>query len=125
MAKSRERSKRKFTGGLYRAYRKKRKSMLAGIPTLTKLDKRKLKKVRIRGGNEKVRTLRDDIANVYDPKQKRCLKLKIKKVLENPANRHFVRRNIITKGTIIDTEKGKAIVTSRVGQEGVINAKLL
>lgn len=125
MAKSRERSKRKVSGGLYRAYRKKRKFMLAGVPTLTRLDKIKLKKVKTRGGHEKVRTLTNDTANVYDPKQKKCLKLKIKRVLENPANRHFVRRNIITKGTIIETEKGKAIVTSRAGQEGTINAKLL
>ncbi len=125
MAKSRERSKRKLTGGLYRDYRKKRKYMLAGVPTLTRLDKLKLKKVKTMGGNKKVKTLANDTANVYDSKQKKCLKLKIKKVLENPANRHFVRRNILTKGTIIETEKGKAIITSRVGQEGTINAKLL
>ena len=49
----------------------------------------------------------------------------LKTVLENPANRHYVRRNIITKGTIVDTEKGKAIITSKPGQEGCINAKLL
>ncbi|MAG50428.1 30S ribosomal protein S8e [archaeon] len=125
MAKSRERSKRKITGGLYRDYRKKRKYMLAGVPTLTRLDKIKLKKIKTTGGNKKVKTLTNDTANVYDSKQKKCLKLKIKKVLENPANRHFVRRNILTKGTIIETEKGKAIITSRVGQEGTINAKLL
>ncbi len=125
MAKSRERSKRKSSGGLYRAYRKKRKSMLAGTPTLTKLDKIKVRKITVRGGNEKIKTLRNDFVNVYNPKIKKCLKLKIKTVLENPANRHFVRRNIITKGTIIDTEKGKAIVTSRPGQEGTINARLI
>jgi small subunit ribosomal protein S8e len=125
MAKSRERSKRKITGGLYKDYRKKRKYMLAGVPTLTRLDKPKLKKIKTMGGNKKVKTLTNDTANVYDSKQKKCLKLKIKKVLENPANRHFVRRNILTKGTIIETEKGKAIITSRVGQESTINAKLL
>ncbi|HID05027.1 MAG TPA: hypothetical protein EYP20_04390, partial [Aigarchaeota archaeon] len=31
----------------------------------------------------------------------------------------------ITKGTIIETELGKAVVTSRPGQDGVINAILL
>ncbi|MCD6558125.1 MAG: 30S ribosomal protein S8e, partial [Candidatus Aenigmarchaeota archaeon] len=37
----------------------------------------------------------------------------------------FVRRNIITKGAIIMTEDGRAVVTNRPGQEGVINAKLI
>ncbi|RLF79472.1 30S ribosomal protein S8e, partial [Thermococci archaeon] len=42
-----------------------------------------------------------------------------------PANRQYVRRNIITKGAIIQTEIGKAIVTSRPGQDGVVNAVLI
>ena len=46
-------------------------------------------------------------------------------VVENPANRHFVRRNIMTKGTVIETEKGKARITSRPGQDGTINAVLI
>jgi len=46
-------------------------------------------------------------------------------VLENPANRHFVRRNILTKGTIIETVKGKAKITGRPGQEGMVNAVLI
>ena len=57
--------------------------------------------------------------------QAKIEKLKITAVVENPANRHFVRRNIITKGTVIETEKGKARITSRPGQEGVINAILI
>ena len=125
MAKSRERSKRKITGGLYRDYRKKRKYMLAGVPTLTRLDKIKLKKIKTTGGNKKVKTLTNDTANVYDSKQKKCLKLKIKKVLENPANRHFVRRNILTKGSIVKTDLGDAKVTSRPGQEGSVNGVLI
>jgi len=36
-----------------------------------------------------------------------------------------VRRNIITKGAVIKTEKGPARVTSRPGQHGIINAILL
>ena len=52
-------------------------------------------------------------------------KLKIEQVLENPANRNFVRRSILTKGTIIKTSKGNARIVSRPGQEGVINAILV
>jgi len=56
---------------------------------------------------------------------KKYSKVKIKNVVENPANRHFVRRNILTKGTVVDTDKGKAKITNRPGQEGSINAVLV
>ena len=52
-------------------------------------------------------------------------KLKILNVIENPANPHLVRQNIITKGCIIETEMGKARITSRPGQSGVLNAVLI
>ena len=66
-----------------------------------------------------------DTINLIDPKTKKSSKIKIDKVLENPANRHFVRRNIITRGTVVETSKGKAKITSRPGQEGSINAVLI
>jgi len=43
----------------------------------------------------------------------------------NGANRNYVRRNIITKGAIIQTTLGKAKVTNRPGQDGSINAVLV
>ena len=46
-------------------------------------------------------------------------------VIENSANPNYVRQNIITKGSVIETEKGKAKVTSRPGQHGVVNAVLI
>jgi small subunit ribosomal protein S8e len=46
-------------------------------------------------------------------------------VIENTANPNYVRQNIITKGSIIGTEKGNAKVTSRPGQHGVVNAVLM
>ena len=66
-----------------------------------------------------------EVANLLDQKTKKYSKVKIKSVVESPSNRHYVRRNIITKGTVIDTEKGKAKVTSRPGQDGTINAVLI
>ncbi|MCK5560714.1 MAG: 30S ribosomal protein S8e, partial [Thermoplasmata archaeon] len=45
--------------------------------------------------------------------------------IENSANPFYVRRNIINKGAIIDTELGNARVTSRPGQHGMINAILI
>ena len=46
-------------------------------------------------------------------------------VIDNPANKDFARRKIITKGAIIQTSDGQALVTSRPGQDGVIQAKIL
>ncbi|MFI5412752.1 MAG: hypothetical protein ACHQX1_02580, partial [Candidatus Micrarchaeales archaeon] len=52
-------------------------------------------------------------------------RVRIKGVTESKDNRNFARQNIITKGTIITTELGKAIVTNRPGREGSVNAKLI
>ena len=68
---------------------------------------------------------RAEFANLYDPKEKKMSRVKIVTVKENPANPHYVQRNIMTLGTVIETEKGLARITSRPGQVGVINAVLL
>lgn len=125
MVVTQSRSKRKESGGRYIAARKKRKHAIGRTPTLTRVGEKELRKVRTKGGAAKTKSLRLDEANVFDPKTKKYSKAKIKSVMENPANRHYVRRNIITKGAVIDTEKGKAKVTSRPGQEGTINAVLI
>ena len=119
------RSRRKYTGGRYHYHRKKRKAE-AGRPfSETSIGETKRKVIRVRGGNVKVRLLREEVANVADPKSGNIIRAKIIAVKRNTANDFFVRRNIITKGAIIETEIGDAVVTSRPGQDGVINAKLL
>jgi small subunit ribosomal protein S8e len=127
MVISQEKARRKPSGKRYKkAYKKKtRKHEIGRAPALTKLGPRMIKSVRTKGGGKKCRLVSTDEANVFDPKAKQYFKLKIKTIVENPANRHFVRRNIITKGCVIDTEKGKARVTSRPGQEGTVNAVLI
>ena len=62
---------------------------------------------------------------MLDPKKNTAKKVEILDVLDNTANRDFVRRKIITKGAVIETELGQARVTSRPGQHGVINAVLV
>lgn len=124
MAISQLRSKKKVSGGRYK-YRVKKKKNLGNLPTHTKLGKKKIKIIRGRSGIMKSRLLQEEMANVYDPKSKKCFKLKILNIIGNPANRHFVRRNIITKGAVIKTEKGEARITSKPGSEDVINAVLI
>ncbi|MBU0930037.1 MAG: 30S ribosomal protein S8e [Nanoarchaeota archaeon] len=125
MAKSNARARRKSTGGRYIKFRKKRLSDLASEPTLTGLSEIRKQRVRITSGKIKIRLLSTNTANVYDKKTKKHKIVKIKTILENPANRHYVRRNIMTKGTIIDTDLGKAKITNQPGQEGAINAVLI
>ncbi|MBU2560710.1 MAG: 30S ribosomal protein S8e [Nanoarchaeota archaeon] len=125
MAISQHKAKHSPSGSKYKAGRKKKQYELGSEPTLTKIGETKKKKSRILGGDSKQRLLTVNIANLLDPKTKKSSKVKILNVVGNPANRYFVRRNIITKGSIVETEKGRARVTSRPGQEGTVNAVLV
>ncbi|EHR79294.1 30S ribosomal protein S8 [Thermococcus litoralis DSM 5473] len=119
------RSLKKPSGGRIILARKKRKRELGREPAFTRVveDKEERKIIRTYGGNRKVRLVKALYANVFENGKGK--KVKIISVVENPANRQYVRRNIITKGAIIQTEIGKAIVTSRPGQDGVVNAVLI
>ena len=118
-------SKRKITGGRLISARKKRLANMGSRPTLTKVDKRKVKVKRQAGGSLKFFLLSTDKINVMNQKTKKSQITDIIAVLENPANRHFVRRNIITRGAIIETKLGKVKITSRPGQEGTVNGVLI
>ena len=119
------RSKRKLTGGRYTNTLSKRKHMKGNEPTLTKLSETKKKTIRAKGGSQKNKLLAIDKVNLYDAKTNKSSVVKMTSVEENPANRHYVRRNILTKGTIVLTEKGKAKITNRPGQEAAVNAVLI
>lgn len=126
MAISHRRALRKASGGRYKQKgRKEKYHELGRQPANTLIGKRRARSIRTMGSNQKVRVLASDIANLFDPKTKKYEKAAIKSVTGNPANRHFIRRNIMTKGAIIDTDKGKARVTSRPGQDGTVNAVLV
>ncbi|MFP4112646.1 MAG: 30S ribosomal protein S8e [Candidatus Woesearchaeota archaeon] len=125
MGISQLRSKRTKTGSRYKDSRKKKQSEIGSLPTLTKIGKQKVAEERSTGGNKSYKVLSADIANCFDPKTKKYSKVKIVAVKENPANRNYARRNIMTKGTIIETEKGDAKVTNRPGQDNVVNAVLV
>ncbi|MEM5802329.1 MAG: 30S ribosomal protein S8e [Candidatus Aenigmatarchaeota archaeon] len=116
---------RKATGGIIKLARKKRKYELGSLPIYTKLGKDKKVLKRTKGGGKKLKAYACEYANVIDTANKVVKKVKILDVIENPANPHFVRRKIITRGAIIKTELGNAKVTSRPGQDGVVNAILI
>jgi len=120
------RDHKKPSGGKRSWYYKVKRKYAFGRPfvpaTLSDREERAL--IRVRGGNYKVRLRRVAYANVSDSKGN-TRKVKIISVLETPANREYARRGIIVKGAVIETEIGKAIVTSRPGQDGVVNAVLI
>ncbi|HEW93475.1 30S ribosomal protein S8e [Candidatus Geothermarchaeota archaeon] len=117
--------KRKKTGGRRYIWRKKRKYERGGEPTETILGPERIRVDMVKGGNIKVRLLRGEYVNLFIPGENKTIKTKIVKVLDNPANRDYSRRGVITKGARILTEYGEAIITSRPGQNGVLNARLL
>ena len=118
-------SRKKPTGGKLKASRSKKRFELGREPTLTRIGPDARKVLRTLGGNSKAVLMRAEVANVYVPAEKATKKVKIQTVKENPANPHYVQRNIMNKGTVIQTELGEARVTSRPGQDGVVNAVLL
>jgi small subunit ribosomal protein S8e len=117
--------KRKPTGGKRRPYRGKRKFEQGSFPIETMLGEPKRKVERGRGGNIKIKVLSEKYACVTDIKTGKTEKAEILRVVKNPANVDYDRRGVITKGAIIETSLGLARVTSRPGQDGVINAILI
>ena len=116
---------KKPTGGKFRSIRKKRKYELGSMPLLTKLGNDKKVRNRMKGGGMKVKSSYVEFANVINKKNKTAKKVKILDILENKANLHYTRRGILTKGAVISTELGKAIVTSRPSQHAIVNAVLI
>ncbi|WP_135824137.1 30S ribosomal protein S8e [Halorussus ruber] len=121
--KDQGRSTRSRTGGRLRPHDKKKKHQLGREPTETTVGETRLRTIDARGNTEKVRALSTDVASVA--KGGETVEAEIEDVVENDANPNYVRRNIVTKGAVIDTSEGKARVTSRPGQSGNVNAVLV
>jgi small subunit ribosomal protein S8e len=118
-------SGKKSTGGRFKNTQPKRLHQRGSAPTHTKITDVHRKMVPTKGGGFKAKMFASDKVNLFDPKEKKYSIETIKTVTENPADRHFVRHNILTRGAVITTSKGKARVTSRPGQEGAVNAVLV
>ena len=123
-------SKRKSTGGNRRSVRAsdKRLSQKGGMIAETKLGADKRASLKGKGNTHKVKLLQSKQANVVDEKG-RITKSEIVTVKGNAANKLFVRRNIMTKGAVIEIKHGAenrlARITNRPGQTGTIESVLL
>ncbi|HEV8289949.1 MAG TPA: 30S ribosomal protein S8e [Candidatus Norongarragalinales archaeon] len=121
-------TKRSGSGGKHTASSDKRKAHFGGFfarPTFdVKAKEEKHETKRSKGGGMKIKSKIILFVNLAMSGGK-VKRVKITNVTENPANRLYPRENIITKGAIIETEAGKARVTSRPAQDGTVNAILL
>jgi len=118
-------SKTKKTGGKRRVSRGKRLFELGTEKVELRIGEPRKKTVSGRGSTKKFPALLLNEANVLDLKTGKQQKSEIVNVKENKANPHFVRRNTMTKGALIETKIGIAKIMNRPGQEGCINAVLV
>ena len=129
MAKWHGISRRKPSGGRLKRpsrYRGKRRTEISPENQFAYIaDEDKRKNYRKRGKSQTVRVLGANSVNVNDPKTGTTVSATISTVIENGADPNYVRRNIITKGAIVDTDKGRVRITSRPGMHGVVSGILL
>lgn len=114
---------RKISGGRYKKQRKKKKDEIQGQKRIVKLGEEKKRTIRTKGGNKKTFLLKGKFVNLKV--KDKIKKIEIKNVLETPSNRFLARQNILTKGTIVETELGKVKITNRPTQETMINGILV
>jgi len=112
---------KKISGGRYVQNRKKKSYEIAGQRRIIKISEEKRKAQRTKGGKKKIILLGAKFVNIRGKDKK----AEIKNVLETPSNRFLARQNILTKGTILDTDQGKVKITNRPTQEGVVNGILV
>lgn len=115
--------KRKSTGKKYIKSRKKKAHEKPGQRKSVKLGEENKRTKKVIGGNKKTFLLNTNEVNVKV--KDKIKKMKIKNVTETPSNRFLARQNILTKGTIVETELGKVRITNRPSQEGCVNGILV
>ncbi|MBJ23311.1 MAG: 30S ribosomal protein S8e [Euryarchaeota archaeon] len=118
-------SKRKPSGGRKRMMRGKRRTEISSEKQFAVLGEAKRKKYRKTGASTQVKVLSEEMINVNNPSDGTTKSIKFSTVSKNASNPNYVRRNILTKGAIVETELGKVMITSRPGQDGVINGTLI
>ncbi len=117
---------RKPSGGLKGRHRKiKRKYELGSAPTLTKIGSEERRKIeRVYGGNFKIRLKEALYINVALPDGS-VKKVRILEVVETPENPQHAKSGIVSRGSIVKTGLGLVKITSRPGQDGVLNGVLI
>ena len=118
-------SRRKPSGGRRVRARGKRSTEISTEKQLALIGESKKKIYRRTGGNTLVRVLAANKVSINDPKTGKTTLGTIENVIENESDPNYVRRNVLVKGAIIETNKGRVKITSRPGKDGVINGVLI
>ena len=116
-------SNRKSTGSRYKKMSKKHKCERGRDFVPATIGASKVVKNRTRGGGQKLVVYKTESVNVMS--KGKAQKAKLVSVSENTADPHYVRRNVVTKGAVVETDIGKVRITSRPGQDGVLNGVLV
>jgi len=93
--------KRRPTGGVRVAYRKKRKFEIGRQPAMTRLGKKVVHLVRCRFGIIKHRALRLETGNFAWPTQAMAARTRIMNVVYNASNNELVRTNTLVRNAIV------------------------
>ena len=124
MAKWHGISRRQPTGGRLKRpnrYRGKRRTEVASEEQLAFVGEKDARKnYRKRSGSQTVRALSVNKVNI-NKKDGKTIRATVKNVAGNDADPNYVRRNIVTKGAILETDAGMVRVTSRPGMHGVVS----
>ncbi|MFB6294926.1 MAG: 30S ribosomal protein S8e [Candidatus Nanohaloarchaea archaeon] len=123
MSQRHTRSQRKKTGGRTRRHRKPKKYEQGGEFTATTVGSHRVERSTAGGGTVKTRVKQIDTVNLAMNGE--VEQVTVTGVHDNPANPDYVRRDIITRGAVLETEEGLARVTSRPGQDGSVDAVLV
>lgn len=117
--------KKKKTGGRRTQSRGRRIFQIDRYAAESQIGKEQKRIKPIRGTGIKIASITVEYANVSDKTTKKIIRSKIIKTIKNKSNRDYERRGVLTKGSTIETEHGIATITSRPGQDGVINCILV
>ena len=118
-------SRRKPSGCRRVQARGKRSTEISTEKQMALIGEPKRKIYRRTGGNTLVRVLAANKVSINNPKTGKTVLGTIENVVENESDPNYVRRNVLVKGAIIETDKGRVRITSRPGKDGVINGVLV
>jgi ribosomal protein eS8 len=130
MVEWKKKSRRKITGGINHSVNRKTKSLSEKGGTFSKTtvdEKDQRHKTKTIGGSNKLKITKASTVTVSQGNK--STKAKILDVISNPADKHFVRQKVITKGTVVKAKLGEKEVsikiTSRPGQSGSVSGVIV
>jgi small subunit ribosomal protein S8e len=98
------RHKRRLTGGRMPIHKKKRQFESGRPSANTKLDSKRVRRIRVRGGNYKFRALRLDAGNFTWGSEQIAKKTRVMDVVYNASNNELVRTKTLVKNSIIEID---------------------